>query len=260
MARTPTTPDPAINPEDEVLIREIDEAVREDALLEFMRRHGWKVLGVVLLGVAGLGGYLVWDHYAEQALEKQSETLISALDHAEKGDFRTASEKVAPLLADGSASPGAQAAARFIQAGAALEQGDEAKASGLYRQLATDADTPSALRDLARIREVSINYDRMKPADVIAQLSPMATPANPYFGSAGELVAMAHLDSGNRAAAGKLFGQIAKDEDLPETLRSRARQMAGLLGVDAVVDVKKLLEDQGVAGSGEEAGSTAAAE
>jgi hypothetical protein len=57
---------------------------------------------------------------------------------------------------------------------------------------------------------------------------------------------MAHLESGNRAEAGKLFAQIAKDEDLPETLRSRARQMAGLMGVDAIVDVKKLLEDEGV--------------
>lgn len=260
MARTPTTPNPAINPEDEVLIREIDEAVREDALLAFMRQHGFKVLGAVLLGVAALGGYLIWDHYAEQELERQSETLISALDYAEQGDFKTASEKVAPLLTD-DASPGARAAARFIQAGAALEQGDNDKASGLFREIAADAETPAALRDLARIREVSINYDRMKPADVIAQLSPLATPENPYFGSAGELVAMAHLDSGNRAAAGKLFGAIAKDEDLPETLRSRARQMAGLLGFDAVVDVKKLLADEGVDASGqdEEGGSTAAA-
>ena len=68
--------------------------------------------------------------------------------------------------------------------------------------------------------------------------------------SVGELVAMAHLESGNTAEAGKLFAQIAKDEEQPETLRSRARQMAGLLGVDAIVDVKKLLEDEGVSSTG----------
>ena len=93
--------------------------------------------------------------------------------------------------------------------------------------------------DLARVREVSVNFDTMKPADVIAQLKDLATPGNPFFGSAGELVAMAHLEAGNRAEAGKLFAAMSKDEALPETLRSRARQMAGLLGVDAIDDVAR---------------------
>jgi hypothetical protein len=259
MARTPTNtpalPDPSR--EDEVLIREIDEAVREDAAMQFLRQHGIKVLGVIVGGVALLGAWLVYDHYAEQKLEKQSETLIAALDAAAVRDYKGAAEKVAPLMAEGNSS-GARAAARLIQAAAALEAGDNAKATGLYRELANDADAPPALRDLAKIRDVSINYDRMKPADVIAQLSPLAEPGKPYFGSAGELVAMAQLEAGNRAAAGKIFAGIAKDEGQPETLRSRARQMAGLMGVDAVVDVKKLLKDEGVASEGD-SGSTASA-
>lgn len=258
MARTPiTSPDtPAPSREDEVLIREIDEAVREDALLEFMRKHGVKVLGGVLALIAALGGYMIWHHYAERNLETQSETVIAALDLTEKQDFKSASEKVAGLLGD-DASPGARAAARLIQAAAALEAGDKAKASGLYKQIAGDATTPPALKDLARVREVSINYDTMKPADVIAQLGDLAKPGNPWFGSAGELVAMAHLEAGNRAEAGKLFAAISKQEDLPETLRSRARQMAGLLGVDAIVDVKKLLKDEGITS---DAGGEAAAQ
>jgi hypothetical protein len=258
MARTPTnTPAiPDTSREDEVLIREIDEAVREDAVYDFMRNHGVKVLGVVLLGVAALGGYMIWDHFAEQKLEQQSETLVAALDSVDGGDFKGASDKVAPLLADGN-SPGARNAARFVQAGAAIEAGDTAKASGLYKQIIADETAPPALRDLARIRDVSLNFDRMKPADVIAQLGPLATAGNPYLGSAGELVGMAHLESGNRAEAGKIFAAIAKDESQPETLRSRARQMAGLLGVDAVIDVKKLLKDQGVSSEGEGAAAGA---
>lgn len=259
MARTPTTTPAAPGPsrEDEVLIREIDEAVREDAVLTFLREHGVKVLVVVTLGVAALGAYLVWDNYAEGELEQQSEAMISALDYAEQRDFVTASEKVAPLLADGS-SPGARAAARFLQAAAAIEEGDTAKATGLYKDIAADDSAPPALRDLARIRDVSLNFDRMKPADVIAQLGPLATPDNAFFGSAGELVAMAHLEGGNRAAAGKLFADIAKNDNQPESLRSRARQMAGLLGVDAVVDVEKLLKDQGVTSEGDGGGAAAA--
>lgn len=260
MARTPTTtPEtPAASREDEVLIREIDEAVREDAVLGFFRQYGVKLLGGITLGLAALAGWMVWNHFAEKELEAQSETLIAALDLADKRDFKTAGEKVAPLLGEDS-SPGARAAARFIQAGAALEGGDKTKAAGLYQQIAADPSTPGALRDLARVREVSINYDTMKPGDVIAKLGDLAKSGNPFFGSAGELVAMAHLEAGNRAEAGKLFAAISKDESQPETLRSRARQMAGLMGVDAVIDVNKLLKDQGVA-SDAEGGSPAAAE
>lgn len=261
MARIPTTtPDPAApSREDEVLIREIDEAVREDAVMAFMRNHGVKVLGAVSLGVAMLGGWLVWDHYAERNLEQQSETLVTALDLAAQNDFASAAKGVDALTGDGN-SPGARAAARFVQAGAAIEAGDAAKATALFKAIAADTAAPPALRDLARIREVALNYDTMKPADVIAQLSPLAQAGSPWFGPAGELVAMAQVEAGNRAAAGKLFADIAKDENQPEALRSRARQMAGLLGVDAVVDVKQLLKDEGVAETAEGDGSPVAAQ
>ena len=255
MARLPTNPstNPAIPAEDDVLIREIDEAVRQDDALEFLRNHGTKLLGAIVVLIAGLGGYLLWDHTREQALEEQSETIVAALDYVGQNDLKTAGEKVAPLIAEG--SPGARTAARMLQAGAALEAGEVDKAAELYRAVSADAEAPAALRDLARIREVAARYDSMKPAEVIAALQPLAEPGNAWFGSAGELVAMAHLEAGNRAEAGRLFAAIAKDEEQPETLRSRARQMAGLLGVDAIVDVEKLLESQGVAASGNNGGA-----
>ncbi len=246
--------DGAPSHEDEILIREIDEAVRQDDALNFAKKYGAAVLGVVTLGLAGLGGYLWWDSTREAKLEGQSETIIGALDLAGANDFKSAGEKVDPLLADG--SPAARTAARFIQASAALEAGNDAKAIEIFSGIASDPDAPQALRDLALVREVAVAFDSRKPADVIARLKPLAVPGHPLFGSAGELTAMAHLEAGNRREAGAMFAAIAKDEALPETLRSRARQMAGLLGVDAIVDVTKLLKDEGVVAT-EQAGAAA---
>ena len=82
----------------------------------------------------------------------------------------------------------------------------------------------------------------MKPEDVIARLKPLAEPGDPWFGSAGELVGAAYLKQGKADLAGPLFASIAKDKDVPETLRSRARQMAGLLGVDAITDADTLVQ------------------
>ena len=119
--------------------------------------------------------------------------------------------------------------------------------SGIARaavELADDKDAPEAYRDLAAIRGVATSFDTMKPEDAIARLKPLAKPGNPWFGSAGELVAMAYLKQGKKDLAGPLFASIAKDKDAPKSMRSRARQMAGLLGYDAVVDVDQVLAEE----------------
>src|SRR5690606_23932546 len=68
-----------------------------------------------------------------------------------------------------------------------------------------------------------------------------------WFGSAGELVGMAYLKQDKKELAGPLFAEIAKDESVPGSLRSRARQLAGLLGYDAVVDVDAALAEMSAA-------------
>lgn len=229
--------------EDEILMREIDEAVRQDDAAQFFKKYGAALGGAFAVLLVAMFGYWYWDSTREAELERQSEAIISALDSVDANDFAGASEKVAGLVEDG--SPGARTVARFLQAGAALEQGDTARAVELYAAVVADTDAPQPLRDLALIREVSANFDDREPADIIAKLEPLAVPGNEFFGSAGELVAIAHLEAGNRDRAGALFAEIAKDEDMPETLRSRARQMAGLLGVDAIEDVEQLLEEEG---------------
>ncbi len=254
MARTPTDLSkekaPASKQEeaqarqDEILMREIDEAVRQDDAKEFFEKYGTTLGVTVALVLAGLFGWWWWDSTTEAALEGQSETIISALDSVDAEDFAGAEEKVAPLTEEG--SDGARTVARLLQAAAALEQEEPERAVEIYAAIVADPNAPQPLRDLALIREVSTNFDEREPADVIAKLQGLAVPGNAFFGSAGELVAVAHLQAGNREEAGALFAEMAKDEDLPQTLRSRARQMAGLLGVDAIDDVDQLLEDEGV--------------
>lgn len=252
MASTPTNPgstddkQPPAKPsaEDEVIIREIDEAVRQDDATQFMKKYGVGIASVLSVVLIGLAGYLLWDSQVEAGLETDSEKLVGVLDYQQADDWASVKERSTELLDN--ETPGIRTSARFMQAGAALELGETDRAVELYAQIAADADAPPALRDFARVREVASNFDDREPADIIAKLKDIAVPGNAYFGSAGELVAIAHLEAGDRKQAGALFATIAKEEDLPETLRSRARQMAGLLGVDAVDDVRQLLEDEGI--------------
>jgi hypothetical protein len=78
-----------------------------------------------------------------------------------------------------------------------------------------------------------VEFDSMKPDEVIARLKPLVEPGKPFFGSAGELTGMAMLAKGDRGGAGQLFARIAADRQVPESIRNRAVQVAGSLGVDA---------------------------
>ena len=89
------------------------------------------------------------------------------------------------------------------------------------------------------IRAVAATFDAMPPADVVTRLKPLAEPGKPWSASAGELVGMAYLKQNRPDLAGPLFAAIARDKQAPESLRTRSRQMAALLGVDAIDDVAR---------------------
>lgn len=220
--------------QNDAFLREVDDALREDELLTALRRYGKPALAVVVAGLLALAGYLWWDNYRNDQQATHGEQLILALDQLEAGNLATASAGLAPLAGG---SDGSAAAARLLRADIALKLGHTQEAAGQYAALAADSAAPQPYRQLASIREVAVRFDSMSPDAVIARLKPLAVPGNPWFGSAGELVGMAYLKQGNTALAGPLFGAIAREKTVPDTLRSRARQIAGLLGNDVIDDI-----------------------
>ena len=226
--------------EEDVLMREVDDAVRQDQYSDFARRYGKPLVAAVVLGLAAFAGYLYWNSRQEAAMEQRSETLVGALDQLQAGNLDGAVEALAPLEGEGG---GAAIQAALVEAGVAMEQGRAEDAAALYGEIAANADAPQLLRDMATVRQVAATFDTIEPAEAVERLQPLAVPGKPFFASAGELLAMAYLEQGKDREAGTLLAAIAKDETQPDGLRSRARQMAGALGVDAIEDVDAVLED-----------------
>lgn len=225
----------------DVFLREVDDAVRQDQLEGFMGRYGKPLIAVIVIGLLAFAGWIYWQHRQTEAREARSEAYVQALDSIQSDNLEEAKKKFGPIAsADG--SDATITSARLMLAGIALKQERKADALKLYRQVVADDKAPQALRDLASVREVSADFDAMKPEDVVARMKPLAAPGNPWFGAAGELVGMAYLKQGKQDQAGPLFAAIAKDEGVDDGLRSRARQLAAVLGVDAVEDV---VDDKG---------------
>ena len=222
------------NREQDVFLREVDDAVRSDDLRSFGTRYGFWIIGAVVVGLAALAGYIFYVNSLAEDSGVRSEEYVAAIDSVQTGNLDGAANALKAL--EDADQPGYRAAARIMQANIALERDDRAKAVAGYGAVVADDDLPQPFRDLALVRQTAAEFDSMKPAAVIARLKGLASPDNPWFGSAGEMVALAYLKQGKNDEAGALFARLAKDESVPATIRSRALQMAGLQGVDAVID------------------------
>src|SRR3546814_20908500 len=94
-------------------------------------------------------------------------------------------------------------------------------AAAKFASIAQDQSLAESFRDLALIRQTAAEYDSLKPDVVISRLRGLAVKGGPWFGSAGEMVALASLRQGRRDLAGDLFGPIAATEPVPDSIRDR---------------------------------------
>lgn len=216
----------------EAFLREVDEELRRDQLLTFWQRYGRLAIAAVVGALLLFAGYLFWRNHRHEVAGEEGEQLQTAYDALAAGNAAAAAQPLDTLAK--SSNDGHRALALFFQGDLALQRNDLKDAAAKFAAIARDDELSPAFRDLALVRQTSAEYDTLKPQVVIDRLRPIAVPANAYFGSAGELLAAAYLRTGNRAEAGRLFGEIARTESVPATLRQRAVQMAGVLGVDAI--------------------------
>lgn len=225
----------------DVLLREVDEAVRQEEMLGIARNYGVAIAAAVVLGLSALGGYLYWQHYQRQQAGELAERYTVALDRLDAGAAEDARKELAELA--GATDGAAKASAQLSQAAILLGQGKQPDAIKGFAAVAADAAAPKPYRDLALIREIATGFDTLPPQQVIDRLKPLAVPGNPWFGSAGELVGLAYLKQDKPQLAGAMFAAMAKDTGVPKSIAARARQLAGQLGVDAVDELIKTASD-----------------
>jgi hypothetical protein len=215
----------------ETFVREVDENLRRDQARDFAKKYGGWLIAALVLFIAASGGYIYWQYYQQQRSEHQVEQLAEAFKSAGSGDRASAIKTVDDLSQSG--SKGVRATALFTRAALAIEQNDLKLATAKYREIAGDSGLPKPYRDIALIRQTALEFDSLPPQEVVARLQPLVQRGNPWFGTAGEMTAMALIKQGRKAEAGRLFADIAKDTTVPDSLRARSVQIAGSLGVDA---------------------------
>lgn len=227
MAVTPNT--------DEAFLREVDEELRRDQLASAWSRYGRWLIGAIAVALVALGGVLYWQYHGEQNAGEQGEKLQKIYN--DLGAQKTAAVQAPLAELAGSNGPGYRAMARFTQADMLLQKGDLKGAAGKFAEVAGDSSIGQPLRDLALIRQTNAEFDTLKPQVIVDRLRTLAVKGGPWLGSAGELVGAAYLKMNQRDLAASMFKMMAEDENVPESLRQRALQIAGTMGVNAASPV-----------------------
>ena len=223
----------AIRPNDpDTFMREVDEELRRDQLNQFVARYGWWIVAALILFLGAVGGSIWWKERQLKQAAGQGEALLEAMDSMEAGNRNAANAKLAPLA--NSSVEGYRIAALFARANAQAEANQKAAAIATLREIAGNEDFAEPYRQAALVRQTALEYDQLQPRVVVQRLGPLARPGQAWFGTAGEMVGIAYLRMGQPNRAGPLFKQIAEDENVPSSIHTRAVQMAGSLGFNAV--------------------------
>lgn len=234
----------ALTPEqNDALLREVDDAVRRDDMMSFWSRYGRLVAGGVGVLLAGYGGWLFWLSHQHGVAERSSEDFAVMLKTAQGARLDEANYK--KLIEDGSA--GYRSEADLVKAAIAAGTGDVKTALATYDSLRNSGSAPQPVKELALIRRVALDFDTMKPQAVVDALKDLTVTGNPWFGSAGEMTALAYLKMNKRREAAEMFAAVNRDEAVTGSIRTRAGQMAATLGVSP--DMIKTIEGEESSGN-----------
>jgi hypothetical protein len=221
----------ALTPQDnEAFYREVDESLRQQQAIDFWRDHGRTVILMVVIALVAIGSVMLWKTRQRAQVETHAEQLTAVIDDLDAGK-PVKPARLAPI-ADAQ-QQGYRVASRLLAADLALHRGDSKAAVAGFGAVAADAGLAQPYRDLALVRQTAIEFDQLPTRTIVARMRPLAVAGGAWLGSAGEMLAAAYMRDGKPALAGPVFAMIARDDKTPPSLRSRAGQMAAMLGMDA---------------------------
>ena len=172
------------------------------------------------------GGIVAWrDHQLSERLA-QSARYAGALALARDGKEADAVKVFAAVAHEGG---GYAVPASFEEAALLAKSGDREGAAAAYDRIAAASEFDPNLRGLAVLLSVMQRMPEADPHATIDRLAPLTASGNPWRPSAIELTALARLKLDDKSGALELFKSLADDPATPQSLRTRAAEMAAAL-------------------------------
>ncbi len=156
---------------------------RLESLKNWWSEHGRALIGGVVLGLLGIGGWTFWQDYDRGQAEAASVLFEALSEAAAAGDHATVREAGSALLADHSGR-GYAAAASLLLARSEILEGRPDGAMAHLKWAVDHAESPE-IRRIARVRLAEATWAAGAPDKALALLD--ETPAGPFRAASDEL-------------------------------------------------------------------------
>ena len=215
------------------IMQEIDDELKRERAAKMWNEYGPSLMVGVVALVVFTGGFSFWNHHTLQQNVKQSNLLISALET----QFQETALDAASNVLEGQH----KSIALFQSAGLKAQDGRKTDAAAQYRTVVSNTSAPQALRDLALVNAVALEWELGlgEPATLLAEIKPLSVRKGPWAKQAA-------LQAGLIAAEGmqdykgalSYLNILTGDETTPATLQSRARALDHLYGMKAALETE----------------------
>lgn len=206
----------------ELLIREVDEELKQEQLQVLWKKHGNLLVAAVTALVLGVAGWQAWKAWDTSQRAKAGDAFSAAMASLQQGKRDEALAQLGKVATEGTA--GYQVLADFKLADLKLASGDREGAIALFERVAVGKGD-EIYRDMARLKVAYLQLDGGDPAAVSASVAQLAVETSPWRHSAREIQALAAVKAGDVAAAEELFRKLADDPAAPQGVRARAAEM-----------------------------------
>jgi hypothetical protein len=209
-------------------IREVDEAVRQEQWLKLWKQYGSYLVAAVLAVAIGTAAGVGWRTWQQRERLDEARRYAAAQQMLSDDRPAEAAEAFAALAED--ASSGYRVLARLRAAEARAAAGDPAAATALLEQLAANDDAEPRYRSLGGLLAAQRAVVNADPGALLADLELLIGTNDPWRHSALELRALAHMRSGDTAAARRTLDDLLDDPLTPPDLARRAAELLAFLG------------------------------
>ena len=208
------------------IFREVDEAVRQERLVQLWKRYGVFLIAAVVLLVAAVGGWKAYEAWQESERREAADAYAAALSRIE-------ADPVAALNAlERQADPdeaGYGLLATLQAARLRATAGDVDGAVADWEAIRDSSGLPRAYRDVAGLLIVQHRFQTAEAEQLEADLAALLDPSSPVRPMALELSALLALREGDQATARSRLTELTDDASTPLALRQRATQLLGTL-------------------------------
>jgi hypothetical protein len=214
---------------------EVDEDLRAERAQQMLRRYGVLIAAVLVLVVAGAGGWEAWRWYTARQDAAAANDYLSAMALADALPATADAAARVPGIAAfesiaATAPPGYRTLARLRLAALQAGAGKPQDAAATWNAIAADSGADPLLRDLANLLWAQQGVDNGDPALVEARLKPLVAADNPWHQIAQEYMALLDIRIGKLDEAKATLQALSSDLTAPEGLRGRAAGLLDRLG------------------------------